>query len=367
MKNFNFKPLNLVYNILVFLVLFAFTGINVAYAVPAGAVSGVILGFMPVKEVAMFMAIQKEIWQNHIEEGLYADNQFLNTFSKADKENIQGRTVHIPQAGGASNVEKNRVVLPATVTQRTDTLASYQINEFTSDPRLVTNADEAELSYDKRNSIFQEDRATLAEEVAEDVLLSVVKAQVGANTDLPAGNILSTLGADVAASAPGATGTRKAYSVNDLQRAQTFMIAKKAWTEGKMFALLTAQAAAQMFPADSVITATYMASLSPEERKMGIRYDAYGFKILVRSSAYVLSAAGAFKPQSAVTATTDVEGVLFYNGNSLEFAMGDVEIFEKQKDPTFYGDILSFLVRCGARAKRAAYEGLLVIKQAPSA
>lgn len=363
MKNLKLKPANLLYNILVFVVLFAVVGVSIVYAVPAGLATGILLGFVPVKEVALFMAIQKEIWEDHIEQGLYADNQFLSTFSKADKKNIEGRVVHIPQAGAASNVEKNRTILPATVSQRTDTLVSYQINEFTSDPRLVTNAEEMELSYDKRNSVFEEDRATLAESVAEDVLLSVVKAQVGANTDLPAGNILLSAGADVAASAPGATGTRKAYAVGDLQRAQTFMIAKKVWTEGKMFALLTAQAAAQMFPADSVVTATYMASVSPEERKMGIRYKAYGFDIMVRSSVYVLNASGAFKPKTASTATTDVEGIVFYNGNALEFAMGDVEVFERQDDPTFYGSILSFLVRCGARAKRAAYDGILVIKQ----
>lgn len=367
MKNLKLKPANLLYNILVFVVLFAVTGIHIAFALPAGFVTGVILGFAPVKEVALFMAIQKEIWKKDIVEGLYADNQFLSTFDQAGPELINGRVVHIPQAGAASNVEKNRVDLPATVSQRTDTLVSYQINEFTSDPRLVTDAEEKELSYDKRQSVFKEDRATLAEEVAEDVLLSVVKAQVGANTDLPAGNIFLTDGADVAASAPGAAGQRKAYKVGDLQRAQTFLITKKAWTEGKMFALLTAQAAAQMFPADSVVTATYMNNVTPEERKAGIRYSAYGFKIMVRSSVYVLSAAGAFKPQSAATAATDVEGIVFYNGNNLEFAMGDVEVFEREKDPTFYGSIMSFLARCGARHKRADYAGLVVIKQAPSA
>lgn len=364
MKNLKLKPANLLYNILVFVMLFAVLGVSIVYAVPAGLATGILLGFAPpVKNVALFMAMQKEIWQNHIEEGLFADNQFLSTFSKADKENINGRVVHIPQAGAASNVEKNRSVLPATVTQRTDTLLSYQINEFTSDPRLVTNADEKELSYDKRNSVIEDDRANLAEFVAEDVLLSVVKAQVGANTDLPAGNILLSVGANVAATAPGATGTRKAYALGDLQRAQTFMIAKKVWTEGKMFALLTAQAAAQMFPAESQITATYMASVSPEERKMGIMYNAYGFKIMVRSSVYILSAAGAFKPRAAATATTDVEGIVFYNGNALEFAMGDVEFFENVKDATYYASIISFLVRCGARAKREAFDGLLVIKQ----
>ena len=366
MKNLNLKPINLAYNIIFFVAFFALIGVNIAWSVPAGIVTGVALGFVSSPKAALFMAIQKEIWSTHVEEGLFADNKFLSTFEQAEKENIEGRVVHIAQAGTASNVEKNRAVLPATPQPRTDDLVSYQINEFTSDPIYVTNADTVELSYDKRNSVLKEDRKTLAKEVAQDVLLSVVKAQVGANTDLPASSILTTTGAAVPASAPGATGQRKAYALNDLQRGQAFFMTQDIWTEDRMFALLTPQAAVQMFPADSLITATYMAAVSPEERKAGIMYKAYGFNIMVRSTVYVLSDAGAFKPLSAATAATDNEGIVFYNGDALEFAMGDVEFFENEGDATYYTSICSFLVRCGARAKRKGYEGIMVLKQAPT-
>jgi len=364
MKNLNLKPLNLAYNILFFALLFACVGISAAWAIPAGTVTGVALGFVRTPKVALFMALQKEIWETHIQEAVFADNKFLTTLDQADKENIDGRVVHIPQAGQASNVEKNRTQLPATPGERTDDLVSYQINEFTSDPFFVRNADTVELSYNKRDSILKQDRQNLAKEVAQDVLLSVVKAQVGANTDLPASSILATNGAAVPASAPGATGSRKAYALNDLQRAQAFFMAKDMWTEDKMFALLTPQAAVQMFPADSIVTATYMNAVSPEERKAGIMYKAYGFNIMVRSTVYVLNSAGAFKPLSAATDAADNEGVVFYNGDALEFAMGDVEFFENEGDATFYASVCSFLVRCGARAKRKDYSGIMVLKQA---
>jgi hypothetical protein len=367
MKNLNFKPLNLLYNILVFALLFAVTGVSIAFAVPAGLFTGFALGFVRSPRMALFMAIQKEIWENHIEEGLFKDNQFLKTLTPADKENINGRTVHIPQAGAASEVVKNRTTLPAEVTTRTDIPTSYQIAEFTSDPIRISNADTKELSYDKRESILRQDTAKLAEEVAEDVLLNLVKPGYGTTQVLPNTSILLTSGDAVAASAPGATGTRKAYKLGDLQKARTFFIRQKSWTEGRMYALLTAEAEAQMFPADSQVTATYMANVSEAERRAGVMYKAHGFMIMVRSSVLVLDNAGAFKPTSSVGATTDVEGVVFYNGNAAEFAMGDVEFFEDLKNPTYYGDIYSFLVRCGARAMRENMEGILVIKQAPSA
>lgn len=364
MKQIKLKPLNLLYNIVVFAVLFAFTGINALLAIPCGIATGILLGFAMSPSVAIYMAIQKQIWENHIEEGLYKDNQFLKTMRPADKENINGTTVTIPQAGAAAAVVKNRSSLPATVTQRTDIPTTYQIGEFTSDPMLVKHADTVELSYDKRESVLRDNQSKLAEEVAEDVLMSIVKPGVGTTTQIPAGSILVTAGADGDATAPSATGTRKKYVVTDLQRAQTFLIRKKAWKDGRMFALLTAEAAAQMFPADSQVTATYMAAVSEAERRQGILYKAYGFNIMVRSTVYLFDNAGAFKPLSANGAATDDEGILFYNGDAVEFAMGDVVAFENEKDATYYGDIFSFLVRCGARAVREAFEGLLIIKQA---
>jgi hypothetical protein len=367
MKNLKLKPLNLLYNILVFALLFAFVGINVAFALPCGVATGFLLGFVKTPQVAIYMAIQKQIWENHIEEGLYKDNPFLKTMRPADKENINGTTVTIPQAGAAAAVVKNRTTLPAVVTQRTDIPTTYQIGEFTSDPMLVKHADTVELSYDKRESVLRDNTNKLAEEVAEDVLMSVVNPGTGTTTQIPAGSILLTAGADGDPTAPSATGTRKKYQVTDLQRAQTFLIRKKAWKNGRMFALLTAEAAAQMFPADSIVAATAMSSCTEEERRNGIMYKAYGFSIATRATVYVFNNAGAFKPQSASGAATDDEGILFYNGDAVEFAMGDVVAFENEKDATFYGDVFSFLVRCGARAMREAFDGLLILKQAKGA
>jgi len=367
MKNVKLKPINLLFNISVLAIILFFVGAPVVYAVPVGLATGVALSIIKSPELALFMAIQKEIWVKDIQDNLYKDNAFLNTFSKADPDNINGRTVHIPQSGKGGNVEKNRSVLPATVKKRTDTLESYQINEFTSDPMLIPNADTVELSYDKRQSVLSDEQAKLSEEVAEDLLLSIVKNAVGPTTDLPSTSILGTDGAAVPATATGATGSVKAYGIGDLQRARSFFKRQKIWTEGKMFALLTAEAEAQMFPADSVITATYMQAVSEQERRNGVMYKAHGFQIISRSSVYTLTAAGAFKPSSAEPATTDVEGVVFYNGNAVEFALGDINFFDNPGEATYYGDVFSFLVRAGGRAKRTKFEGVLVIKQTPSA
>ena len=79
------------------------------------------------------MAIQKEIWTKYIQENLFKDNEFLNYAFNADQYVLEGKVVHIPNAGSTANVVKNRTTLPATVIQRADVDITYSIDEFTTD------------------------------------------------------------------------------------------------------------------------------------------------------------------------------------------------------------------------------------------
>ena len=109
------------------------------------------------------MAIQKEIWEKSIVEGLFAPNSFLSKAFNADEYVEAGKIVHIPQAGAASKVEKNRTSLPATVKQRTDTDKTFELAAFTTDPVLIPDADKVELSYNKRESVLRQDKLALHE------------------------------------------------------------------------------------------------------------------------------------------------------------------------------------------------------------
>ena len=54
------------------------------------------------------MAIQKEIWMAAIVEGLFASNSFLSKAFNADEYVNNGKIVHIPIAGAASDVYKRQ-------------------------------------------------------------------------------------------------------------------------------------------------------------------------------------------------------------------------------------------------------------------
>jgi len=199
------------------------------------------------------------------------------------------------------------------------------------------------------------------------MLTNFVVSPVGDNKTLPKSSILLTDSKTIVdVTVPGATGKRKAFSLVDLQKMRTHFVKQKAWTEGKMFALLTADAIAQMFPADSAITATYMQATSEDERRAGIIYKVQGWQIMERSSVYVLGEDKTFKAFGAVADANDSDGCLFWNELMLEKAIGTTEAFEDIGNPVYYGDIYSFLVRCGGRARRKDYEGVAVLQQALS-
>ena len=64
------------------------------------------------------------------------------------------KTVHIPNAGTAASVTRNRSSFPATVSKRTDNDANYDIDEFTIDPITVEHSEEVEASYNKMESLL---------------------------------------------------------------------------------------------------------------------------------------------------------------------------------------------------------------------
>jgi hypothetical protein len=346
---------------------------NMVLGLNALAVSGALLSagaILPmitnVPEGMVLNAITVEIWQNHIEEEIFKDNAFMRKSHNADEYVLGGKVVHIPQSGGSGNVVKNRTVVPATVRKRTDTDIVYVLDAFTTDPVLIPNVDTKELTYDKRNSVLGEDREKLIQVTAEETLFnwthSPVYKDYGA-TSLPAGHKFLTTGAAVPATAPGATGDRNAATLTDLQRLQAYFRSIDRWFEGKMHIMVPPQMLVQMFPADSVITATYMNNVTEAERRMGIIAKAQGFNIWSRSSVLISQANGTIRVPGEAGAVTDGEAALAWYENSVELAMGAIDAFEQLKAPQFYGDVYSFEVRIGGRARREDYKGVAILRQ----
>jgi len=341
----------MMFNMLVCMALSAATGFSMVGCMVGGAI---VSGLANVPAGSLGMAIQKEIWMNHIVEGLFADNSFLSKAYSADMFVNAGKTVHIPNAGSPSAAVKNRVTKPATVNQRTDTALSFNLDEFTTDPIYIPNADTVELSYNKRESVLRTDKNALQEVVSNAFLFYWA----------PAANNIGTSGAAVAAHTDSATGNRKKIVKADVLSAMTQMNTQNIPQEGR-YLLLDAVMYSQLL--DDLTTQESQSFLASANAQQGVVGKLFGFNVMLRSKALRYDNAGVAKEWTDAGAATDNAAALAWHTDAVCRALGEVKAFETVSDPTYYGDIYSFLVRAGGRPMRGDGAGILAIVQTATA
>lgn len=304
------------------------------------------------------MAIQKEIWQQHIEGNLFKGNEFLLASTDASQYALMGKVIHIPQAGALATVVKNRSSLPATVTQRTDTDITYALDEYTTDPILIPNAENIELSYPKRDSVLGEYEAALKQVIADNLLVTYSPSV--------AARIIRTTGAETLTHLDSTTGNRKKFTLNDLKNAQLVMNKQNVPMTDR-YALMSADMF-QQFTDD--LTATQQRDFSATyDPTNGIVGKIFGFNIMMRTSVstYTNAATPVVNAYGAAANADDNDAVLCWQKAAIERAVGSILAFEKMGDPQFYGDVYSFSVRMGGRKRRTNEEGLVAIVQAAGA
>ena len=295
------------------------------------------------------MAVQKEIWQRDIIEGLFADDSFLSRAVNDDMYVNEGKKVHIPNAGAPSGVVVNRDSLPATVHKRTDLDVEYTLDELTTNPILIPYADMVELSYNKRNSVISQDRKELIFKAAEAMLAKWLPA---------AANRVQTTGTGVPAWTPSATGLRKKITPADVAALQVRFNADNVPQTDRVL-LLDAQMYQQLL--DGMTNTTALGFFQAADVKRGVMGMLYGFEVMVRSTVYRFAADGTLKALGDAGAATDLAGGLAWQRDSLSRALGEVIMFDQIDNPLYYGDVYSFLVRVGGAIRRYDKKGVYAI------
>lgn len=270
------------------------------------------------------MALQKEIWIADIVEPLFAANTFAAR-SVDYSAFVDNRTVHIPNAGAAPRVEKNRQALPATVGRRQDADLSFSLAEYTSDPILVPNAEQVELSYDKRASVLTHLREALAGKIHADLLDEWAK---GAAHEVE-------------------NSAAKASMRDALQAVKDGFDEADVPQEGR-YLLLTPALHSQLLR--ELTGFEGQAFLLSADARAGTVGRVFGFDV------YLRSALGSDK--SAAPA-----GLAWQQGCVCR-ALGAADIYTSDRDPAYYGDVLSAIVRAGGTPARQGGVGRAVIKAA---
>lgn len=235
----------------------------------------------------------------------------------------------------------------------TDVDLTFTLDEYTTSPVRIANAEKVELRYDKRSSIIKNDRDALDEAVARDILCSWAPNLRTNNK----GVVLRTTGANIVAHAPSATGNRKAFTRADVKAAMV------ALNKQGRCAVIDSEMYSQLL--DSMTEQQAIAFHNQANVAMGTIGKLFGFDIYERSETVVYETSGLVpKVWGTGGAVTDCAAALFWHEGSVCAALGEHVAFEDEKSATNYGDVLSFLVRAGGRAMRADGKGVVAVVQA---
>lgn len=306
------------------------------------------------------MALEQEIWSKDISENLYQNNLFMN---KATDHSmwVQYKTVHVPQAGSRPSVEKNRSVLPAVITQRTDSELTYSLSSYTSEPTLVTNLEELQISYQKRMSVISNTIDTLGDVVSNQTLYAW--APSGATRQ-----VRTTGAASALALAPSATGTRLSIELANISKAKAILDAENIQQDGRIL-LMPSDIYNTQFLAISNVQSAY--AYGTPTLPSGVVNRVFGFDIMLRPAVLVYDNTGtpvikAISADGTPTspATTDNMACLAYHPKYVAHALGAITSFYEEQSPIYYGNIYSAEVMHGASKLRTDQKGVVAIIQA---
>ena len=306
------------------------------------------------------MAIQTQVWIRELAEKLYPNNSFVME-SIDDSAWVNNKTVNLPQAGATPEVQKNRSVFPAPLVKRTDTLESYDLDEYTSTPSLIQDIEEVEVSYNKRQSVLDSHAKELNLVTANNFLNAI--AGSGAS------NIIRTTGADVESNTASATGNRKALTIDDLNKARQMFDDMDVPEEGRCI-LLPAHMYNNMInlEKDVILSKDFNGDV---DIKQGVVTRILGFKIYKRGKKnvvrYTNAATPVIKDFTAAGAATDNAAAILWHKDFVRRAKGSTKVFYDVDKPEYYGSVFSALTRFAAKKWYADQTGCLSIVEAASA
>jgi hypothetical protein len=312
------------------------------------------------------MALNQEIWQSYIMEQLYRDNEFLNYAASVNADNIvNGKFVHIPNAGAKPGAQKNRVIVPASIQKRTDVDVIYPLDEFTSDPTYIENVEKVELSYDKIDSVLKSHVNVVKEKMADSMIYNwLLKNTAAAPTIAVAwatGEYVAMTGTNATNGPAGAS--RTTMNAAALRSARLIMNKANVPKENR-FAMLTSNMYDELMLELSSSSVSNIELLKAADLPKGVLLRLYGFNIIERSSVGLFSSDLKILEHGTTEVNTQKYGGFCWQKDLIEKAIGEVSMFENQNDPVLYGDVYSALVRSGGRARYSGATGVVPIIQA---
>lgn len=307
------------------------------------------------------MSLNKEVWEKTIQDQLFKNDEFLTKVGLDHSQYVDNKTVHIPQAGSNPTISKNLTVFPAPVGTRTDADLTYDLNLYYSQPIRVGRDETAFISYDKRASVLNSHLQKMRNVMGNNTLYQWAGG-------VPSTSIVRTTGATTAILAPGATGTRKLPMLSDFFDANSVLDMQDLNPGDTRYGIVPSNMYWGLIK-DAAILKNLEWGASPVAPTGKVPIVA-GITLLKRSTVTVWDNSGtpAIKTVNdegtpSATATSDNLGILVVSSSYVSRALGNIEVFIKDNDPEYFGDIVSIMVAQGGSKMRTNGEGIAAIVQ----
>ena len=309
------------------------------------------------------MALIKEVWIQDVQNALNQNADFL-PFSTDHSAYIAFGTVHVPQSGANPTALVNPSSFPLTIGQRVDTELTYSLNQYALQPTLITNIDELQVSYDKRQSVIGQQMSTLTE-----VIGNVVANSWSASG---AANIVRTTGTAGSSLAPSATGTRKAVTLLDISNMAKKLDKDNVPRVGRKL-LMPADMFWELFTISEVVRASYN-GFQANALASGVIAQIFGFDVLVRPTVAIYDNTGTpvLKTLTAgyyTGAATDNLACIAWHPSYVSRGLGSMSpMYDSGSNgngkPEYLGSLFNMEVMLGSAKLRSDLKGVVALVQA---
>jgi hypothetical protein len=307
------------------------------------------------------MSLIPEIWVKDIQDALNRNADFL-PYSTDHSAYVAFGTVHIPQSGANPTVEVAPSSFPLTINQRTDTDRTYSLVQYALQPTLITNLDELQTSYDKRQSVLGQQITTLTQTIGDYVAVSW--------TASGASNIIETTGSAGTSLPPSGTGTRKAVTLADIANLAKKLDKDNVPRQGRKL-LMQSDMFWELMAISDVLRASYNGFQGqPNVLATGVVAMLYGFEIMTRPVVAVFTKTGTTaKAVGAAAAADDRLACIAWHPATVCRALSSITpMYDAGSNgngkPEYLGSIFNMEVKLGSTTMRTDSKGIAALVQA---
>lgn len=305
------------------------------------------------------MGLTREIYSTIIAENLFQAD-VVNPEPLFRGRNMTAFTnaqfVNIPQAGAIPGVVAGRNVLPASVSQRTDTNRRIEMIDYTTDPYVVTDQEEFFTAYNKAQSVLRDHAGAIRDTMLRDSYFNI--AASGAS------RIIRTSGAAGGALAPGNSTSKKKITYADLLAAQT-LLDKDGVSRNGRYLILPPDLYSELMEDTKIVSRDFV-----DNRPVmnGMLAMIAGFMVTNSNllPVYGNQATPVVKAVGAAGANGDNFAGLFFQAESIFWAASSLKAFVENNSPVYYGDVYSAMIYFVGHKFRDDQKGIGAIVQVNS-